>query len=173
LSIIRIIRIIRIILYSDKENILNNLSAKPKCQLTTIAMDLTNKDEWVNQLLQHNFDKNQPCIFIMEGLIFYLKEDETKNLFKLISNVSATGSYVIGDMMGEAVKNYPNISSQPPWSGMGLEFNIIVNILDFFYEVGFYLKKYVFTENSVDKYMAIDLEESSKLLNYIFKSVKK
>jgi len=158
---------------SYKENILNNLNAKPKCQVTTIGMDLLNKDEWANQLLQKNFDKNQPCIFITEGLILYLKEDETKNLLKLISNLSVTGSYVVGDMAGEGNKKNPALMNHPSATKMGITFHLVENILDFIYEVGYDLKKYVFTENSVDKYVAIDKEEANKLIHYVFKSVKK
>jgi len=42
-------------LLNYKDNVLSKINAKPKCQLIRIAMDLTNKDEWVNELLKNNF----------------------------------------------------------------------------------------------------------------------
>jgi len=82
-----------------KKRILNKINATPNCKLITIAMDLTKKDEWVSQLLQSGFDKNKPSLFITEGLLYYLYDNDVANILKSISTLSAIGSIFIGDML--------------------------------------------------------------------------
>jgi len=154
-----------------KDNVLSKMNVKPKCQLTRIAMDLTNKDEWVNELLKNTFDKNQPTIFIMEGLIVYLHKEEAQNLFKAISNLSASGSYAIGDMNGEAAKIFLSKFSGNA-KNMEIEFHLECNILNFLQELGYDMKTLVFTDSSTDKYVAINNDDTSKILFYSFKATK-
>jgi len=107
----------------------------------------------------------------MEGLILYLHKEEAQNLFRLISNLSASGSYTIGDMHGEAINFFISQYSDN-LKNMGIEYYLDFNMLNFLRELGYDVKTLIFTDNSTDKYIAINNEDARKLIFYSFKATR-
>jgi len=155
-----------------KSEVMHKINAKPKCQHYQIAMDLTNKDEWATQLLQNGFDKNLPTIFVLEGLVIYLNDDELRILFSLISNLSAKNSVVIGDTTGG---NIANETSKIPFKieDIGIKFNANPPVNALLREMGFDAKANLYSEYSSNKYVTVITEDISKLNFYFFEGVKR
>ena len=75
-----------------KTKTLTDLSAKPKTDRRTIAIDLRN--DWPKALLDNGFDPTQPTAWIAEGLLIYLPPEAQDLLFDRINALSAPGSRV-------------------------------------------------------------------------------
>lgn len=78
-----------------KESILENVS--PKCQRYAIAADFA--QPWSSKLLAAGFKSEEPSLWLLEGLLYYLSETEVKELLKTISELSAIGSRLGADLV--------------------------------------------------------------------------
>ena len=81
-----------------KEKVLNSLRCKgelndPFCTRMVISMDFQKQS--VSDLPTMGFDQSLPTCWILEGLVMYLKPEETKQLLQKISKLSTKGSYII------------------------------------------------------------------------------
>jgi len=157
-----------------KKKILNELHATPKCQqLISIAMDLTNKDEWATQLLQKGFDKNKPSIFITEGLLYYLHDEEMNGVLKLITKLSASESVIIGDMLPTVSFNGSTFRLlREKYRQYGFDVYFHTNDMKIILkEHGFKGTNIIYSTTSPKKYRIIDKAETDSL--YLFIGVKK
>ena len=75
-----------------KTKTLTSLSAKPRADRRTVAIDLRN--DWPKALLDNGFDPTQPTAWIAEGLLIYLPPEAQDLLFDRIDELSAPGSRV-------------------------------------------------------------------------------
>ena len=75
-----------------KTKTLTSLSATPKADRRTVAIDLRN--DWPKALLDDGFDPTQPTAWIAEGLLIYLPPEAQDLLFDRIDELSAPGSRV-------------------------------------------------------------------------------
>jgi len=71
-----------------KQKLLKDIPSQ--CTIKYIAADLTKP--WAHLLT--DFDKNQPSIWIIEGLLYYLTPTENDILLKTIANLCAPGSWI-------------------------------------------------------------------------------
>jgi len=67
-----------------KTHILDSMNAKPTCKLVRITMDLSKENDWVNQLMQAGFNKNELSLFLIEGVLIYLKQEVNHKNFLII-----------------------------------------------------------------------------------------
>jgi len=77
-----------------KNDVMDSLNAKPKCTRHCLTANVTEK-EWTNHLSSAGFDANAPTLWILEGLIFYLKESAVRALLGDIYKNSAEGSRIL------------------------------------------------------------------------------
>jgi methyltransferase (TIGR00027 family) len=78
--------------------VLPSLHAK---HVERVAADVSRKD-WFGRLEQAGFDSNQHTVWILEGLIYYLKEAEAKSLLEVISSKCRKDSVLLADFMNES-----------------------------------------------------------------------
>ncbi|WP_169222547.1 SAM-dependent methyltransferase [Brasilonema sp. UFV-L1] len=71
-----------------KNTILKNIT--PTCQRYTLSADLTK--QWHEQLLDAGFRSEFPSIWLLEGLLMYLREQEVHELLKTISSLAMAQS---------------------------------------------------------------------------------
>jgi len=64
--------------------------------LRFIAIDFT-KESLAEKLAEAGFEKNRTCLFLLEGLTYYLDQASIDATFTLISEISAPGSMVVFD----------------------------------------------------------------------------
>eukprot|EP01114_Cavostelium_apophysatum_P009976 TRINITY_DN23329_c0_g1_i1.p1 TRINITY_DN23329_c0_g1~~TRINITY_DN23329_c0_g1_i1.p1 ORF type:complete len:295 (-),score=59.90 TRINITY_DN23329_c0_g1_i1:52-936(-) len=66
-----------------------------------ISMDFAEKEApWKKSLLQSSFKKDQPTLWIMEGLLMYLKPEDIDQLFMAVKELSAAGSFIVAQHGG-------------------------------------------------------------------------
>ncbi|MCG3749908.1 SAM-dependent methyltransferase [Amycolatopsis sp. Poz14] len=75
-----------------KETVLSEKGARPRCQRTTVPVDL--RDDWVAALKNNGFDPDQPTVWLAEGLLVYLSRDEAERMLTAVTELSAPGSRV-------------------------------------------------------------------------------
>lgn len=66
------------------------------------CLELAYRDKWSAQLLQHGFDKTVPTVWLLEGLLMYLRNDDQKLLMRDCGELSAAGSVVFHDAVSAA-----------------------------------------------------------------------
>ena len=66
---------------------------KAHCERSVISMDFSK--ESTKDLPTHGFDPSLPTCWILEGLVMYLQEAEVHALLKELSDLSASGSFLI------------------------------------------------------------------------------
>eukprot|EP01095_Lingulamoeba_sp_RSL-Kostka_P004193 TRINITY_DN1529_c0_g2_i1.p1 TRINITY_DN1529_c0_g2~~TRINITY_DN1529_c0_g2_i1.p1 ORF type:complete len:504 (+),score=145.33 TRINITY_DN1529_c0_g2_i1:122-1633(+) len=60
------------------------------------------ENSWYESLIKSGFDKNQPSIWILEGLSMYFDSDEFDKLLLKISELSSEGSYISMDLFNHS-----------------------------------------------------------------------
>ncbi|MFG2843044.1 class I SAM-dependent methyltransferase [Kitasatospora sp. NPDC048296] len=60
-----------------------------------VAVDLAGK--WTELLLLAGFRPNQPTLWVIEGLMFFLAEEDVRRLLGTVRKLSADGSVLLGD----------------------------------------------------------------------------
>jgi methyltransferase (TIGR00027 family) len=92
-------------LLEEKENILRREGAKPKCRRVTLATDL--EHDWAKRLGQAGFSSTQGSIWILEGLLYYLEEEEVGRLLAQISELGVKGSGLGADVVSRSTITSP------------------------------------------------------------------
>jgi methyltransferase (TIGR00027 family) len=76
-----------------KAGVLGRLSARPACELVTVATDLALP--WRGPLMAAGFDPQQPTTWIIEGLLPYLDAAAQLSVLKEVAALSAFGSRAV------------------------------------------------------------------------------
>jgi methyltransferase (TIGR00027 family) len=71
---------------------------KPLCKVIRLSADLMDLD-WSSHLLKKGFSKNMPTFWIMEGLVYYLKQDTFSTLITKMTELSKGGSQIFIDVI--------------------------------------------------------------------------
>ncbi|WP_285029513.1 class I SAM-dependent methyltransferase [Mycolicibacterium sp. lyk4-40-TYG-92] len=82
-----------------KSTTLADLGAAPAATLRTVAVDL--RDDWMQALRDNGFDPSAPTAWIAEGLLIYLPPEAQDRLFDNITALSAPGSFVATEQVGD------------------------------------------------------------------------
>jgi methyltransferase (TIGR00027 family) len=80
-----------------KEKRLAELAAAHRCDRHGIGTDLTGP--WYESLRAAGWDPSAPTLWIVEGLLFYLPEDDARTLLTTLAAWSAPGSVLAGDVI--------------------------------------------------------------------------
>lgn len=82
-----------------KDSTLTANGVRPTATLHQIPVDLRN--DWPKALRETGFDASQPTAWLAEGLLMYLPADAQDRLFENVTELSAPGSRVAAETMGE------------------------------------------------------------------------
>ncbi len=80
--------------------------------LKFIAIDFT-KEALQQKLAIAGFQKKRPCLFLLEGLTYYLNEDAIDSTFKLISDYAGKESLIVFDYASAAALRKGNTYEDP------------------------------------------------------------
>lgn len=78
-------------LFAQKQAILERERAEPRCRRVVVAADLAEED-WPQSLTADGFDHAARTVFIVEGLSWYLTEEENARLLDDLASLAAPGS---------------------------------------------------------------------------------
>jgi methyltransferase (TIGR00027 family) len=83
------------IINNYKEAILKN--ERPLCKLKRVSTDLSKLD-WIYHFIESGFLKDIPVFWILEGLVYYLEQENVSSLLKEIANLSRSDSQLFVDV---------------------------------------------------------------------------
>ncbi|MBA2693730.1 MAG: SAM-dependent methyltransferase [Rubrobacter sp.] len=81
-----------------KEDVVENAGAAPICERSMVRADLA-QETWPKDLLGSGYDPDEPSVWLIEGLLFYLPRDAVHNLLDDIGELAAPGSRLGLDLM--------------------------------------------------------------------------
>jgi methyltransferase (TIGR00027 family) len=88
---------------------LESPSSETNCKVIEIACNLANED-WPSKLYQHGFNPNNPTLWLAEGLLPYLTEQEIRELFSRIRKLSSRESHIAFDLISTRFQKVMKIS---------------------------------------------------------------
>ena len=86
-------------LLQDKHEKLSGVA--PKCERYAASVDLA--DDWPAVLKDLGFVSNDPALWLVEGLLIYLQPDQVARLLERLNALSAAGSVVLLDVVGQTM----------------------------------------------------------------------
>ncbi|SFC70580.1 SAM-dependent methyltransferase [Streptomyces aidingensis] len=94
-------------LMAYKEAVLGVQGARPACDRTVVTADL--RDDWPDRLTAAGFDPGRPTVWLIEGLMMYLTEDDNDRLLGRIGALSAPGSRLALEHVNRAYTELPDM----------------------------------------------------------------
>jgi len=92
-------------LFAIKEKLLGRQSITSKCKRIKIGTDL--KQDWARLVVDSGFSANEPSMWIIEGLFYYLEEADVHHVLKQASNLAASGSVLVTDLVSQSLLTSP------------------------------------------------------------------
>eukprot|EP00188_Purpureofilum_apyrenoidigerum_P000836 Plantae.Rhodophyta-Purpureofilum_apyrenoidigerum.ctg14158.p1 GENE.Plantae.Rhodophyta-Purpureofilum_apyrenoidigerum.ctg14158~~Plantae.Rhodophyta-Purpureofilum_apyrenoidigerum.ctg14158.p1 ORF type:complete len:322 (-),score=46.59 Plantae.Rhodophyta-Purpureofilum_apyrenoidigerum.ctg14158:118-1083(-) len=88
------------VVMKEKEALLQSVDSKlePICNRHVVAADLAATD-WTHRLMAAGFQKHETSAWVIEGLLYYLTEDEVRSLFKAIRSVITEDSLLLASII--------------------------------------------------------------------------
>jgi methyltransferase (TIGR00027 family) len=77
----------------------------PRCRRVAVGVDLA--DDWPSALTASGFDAGAPSVWLIEGLLQYLDELEVRALFARVDALSAPGSVLLYEVVGQTLLDSP------------------------------------------------------------------
>ncbi|MDJ0464904.1 SAM-dependent methyltransferase [Streptomyces sp. H27-C3] len=71
----------------------------------TVPVDLT--QDWTGPLKEAGWRSDEPVLWVVEGLLFFLPEDAVRTLISILSAHSAPGSVLVGDVISRSALTNP------------------------------------------------------------------
>ncbi|MDG4767460.1 SAM-dependent methyltransferase [Solwaraspora sp. WMMD406] len=82
----------------------------PRVRRLTVPADLT-ADDWEERLTAAGYQPDQPSVWLLEGLLYYLPEERVRQLLGRIRAVAAPGSRVLADLVNETALTLPSMQN--------------------------------------------------------------
>jgi methyltransferase (TIGR00027 family) len=109
----RIFELDRAEVLEEKERVLSAAGARPRCARRAVAVDLTG--EWTDDLTSAGFEAGRPSIWIAEGLLFYLNEEQVQSLLGSTRSLAARDSVFAADVFGTGLLEQAQLQPYLRW----------------------------------------------------------
>jgi len=91
---------------AEKEPILEAVGATPRCDRRLVPADL--EAGWESRLVAAGFRRDAPAVFLVDGLLFYLQEEQVGALLEQTRDLGAAGSSLGADLVDLALLGCPS-----------------------------------------------------------------
>lgn len=98
---VRVFEIDQVEVLHYKASILDPLRATPRCERTTVAVDL--RADWSRALLDAGYRTAEPTAWLLEGLLMYLPDAAVERLLTETARLSARGSQLGVDTLPRSI----------------------------------------------------------------------
>jgi methyltransferase (TIGR00027 family) len=85
-----------------KEDVIGRAGAKPGCERHTVGVDLK-EATWPEALLASGYTADEPSVWLIEGLLFYLTRPAVNGLLEKMGELTTTGSQLGLDLMNRGL----------------------------------------------------------------------
>lgn len=97
-----------------KEQVLDRQGARPRCERSTVAVDL--REDWPSALRKAGFDPDVPTAWLAEGLLPYLPDEAKETMLGRVDELSAPGSRVAAEYINGSEAS--SLLREPPYREM-------------------------------------------------------
>ncbi|GAA3193604.1 MULTISPECIES: class I SAM-dependent methyltransferase [Streptomyces] len=80
----------------------------PRVDHRTVAVDLTD-DDWEDRLGAAGYDPTVPSTWLLEGLLYYIPEADSRRMLERVAAISAPGSRIAADIVNRAALTLPHM----------------------------------------------------------------
>ncbi|MCN9242902.1 SAM-dependent methyltransferase [Streptomyces sp. RY43-2] len=105
-SRIRYFEVDRPAILAYKEELLRDV--RPRVDHRSIALDLTSPD-WESELTAAGYDPERPSTWLLEGLLYYLPDDDTRRVLDRVAAIMKPGSRIAADVVNAASLTLPDM----------------------------------------------------------------
>jgi methyltransferase (TIGR00027 family) len=106
-----------------KARILALAGAAPTCARSAVEVDLG--DPWQEALVAAGFDPRIPALWLLEGLLFYLPDDQLRSILDEVTGLGSSGSFLGFDVVNTVMLTHPltrdwvemQAAAGAPWIG--------------------------------------------------------
>lgn len=81
----------------------------PKCLRKALGVDL--REEWQTKLVEAGFNSSERTLWLVEGLLMYLTEDQVITLFKRINTLASTKDVMLFDIFTRNLLEAPHMKT--------------------------------------------------------------
>jgi methyltransferase (TIGR00027 family) len=92
-------------LLAEKRARLAELGAAPRVPTVSVGVDLSG--DWLGALKSSGFDPARRTLWVAEGLVFFLTEDQAGRLFETVASASPAGCRLVVDMTSATLLRHP------------------------------------------------------------------
>ncbi len=85
-----------------KEAVIRDAGARPGCGRLTVGVDLK-EESWPEALLDCGYQPDNPSVWLIEGLLFYLTRNAVDRLLERVGDLTTTGSLLGLDLMNRGL----------------------------------------------------------------------
>lgn len=96
-------------LLTEKQTRLAELAATPKVPTVPVGVDLAG--DWLGALKSAGFDPSQRTLWVAEGLVFFLTEEQVGRLLDTVAGACPADSLLVVDMTSETLLRHPMTQS--------------------------------------------------------------
>jgi len=82
-----------------KATIISSVDSRPGCSVRMVGVDLLS--DWTFAVQAAGFAERERTLWLVEGLLYFLSPDERDSLLKELTALSASGSRLLADYVGE------------------------------------------------------------------------
>ncbi|WP_243793853.1 SAM-dependent methyltransferase [Saccharopolyspora gloriosae] len=82
----------------------------PRIDHRTVAVDL-NDDGWEDRLGAAGYDSTVPSTWLLEGLLYYIPEADSRRMLERVAAISAPGSRIAADIVNRSALTLPHIQA--------------------------------------------------------------
>jgi methyltransferase (TIGR00027 family) len=97
----------------EKDRILSAAGARPASARRTVAVDLTGT--WTDALVSAGFEASRPSMWIAEGLLFYLNEQQVRSLLGSARSLADRESVFAADVFGTGLLDQAQLQPYLRW----------------------------------------------------------
>ncbi|MEV7520958.1 SAM-dependent methyltransferase [Streptomyces sp. NPDC091371] len=92
-----------------KDELIARAGADSRCVRVPLGVDLVS--DWMTPLLEAHFDPDRSTSWLIEGLLYFLDPRERDVLLQQLSEISAPGSRLLADYVGQTVLDSPAMAA--------------------------------------------------------------
>jgi methyltransferase (TIGR00027 family) len=85
-----------------KKGMIDGAGARPGCERRTVGVDLK-EESWPEALRGAGYKEEEPSVWLIEGLLFYLSRTAVNGLLEKVGELTATGSHLGLDVMNRGL----------------------------------------------------------------------
>lgn len=103
---VRVFEVDRPAVLAEKDEVLDG--ATPNVARTAVAVDMRDPD-WTSTLVEAGYNPAAPSTWLLEGLLYYIPEPDTRAILGTVRDVTAPGSRIIADIVNADALTLPNM----------------------------------------------------------------